>query len=266
MNKTRVFFGLCFLTAVLALSYQVKTSVEEKSELNWTKENIQQEIEKKFQWKEELSLLAIANSPYRITIQDPKTFDCIERMFNLERFKACGLGGEKSFLREDFMRAKNIFADIKLDTEVVDPKLKSSQLFEKYFKSSGIEKSMLEEEELHYFEDLYLSLKAQFLLVDNPELRAYYLYALGDLGLQLWTENRDMEGALFFAELILENSRTDLAKMAWMNLNSHIQFAYSGSAGVNVPGKWQTLIDDLQKVAFWGYPREYFRSVQFEFN
>lgn len=266
MNKTKLFFGVCFLTALMALSYQVKTSVEEKEELNWTKENIQSEIDKKFPWKDELSLLAIANQPARIVIEDKKTLDCIERMFSLERFKSCELGESQSFLKEDFMRAKDIFADIKMDMDVVDPKLKTNQLFERYFKSSNIEKSMLEEEELHYFEDLYLSLKAQFLLIESPEMRAYYLYALGDLGLQLWTENRDMEGVLFFAELILENSCSDLAKMAWMNLNSHIQFAYSGSAGVNVPENWQVFIDDLQKVAFWGYPREYFRSAQYKYD
>ncbi|MCB0393286.1 MAG: hypothetical protein KDD25_01930 [Bdellovibrionales bacterium] len=71
-------------------------------------------------------------------------------------------------------------------------------------------------------------------------------FVIGDTATSLWTAKRDLAGVISFIYLISKNSHSEFAELAWLKLNSHIHFMFSGSSGDHTPNSWLTLLNDLK--------------------
>ncbi len=87
--------------------------------------------------------------------------------------------------------------------------------------------------------------KLDLLEVDH-KTRQVLLYLVGDIGIRLWMEEIDSMGIVTFVYLITEYPETELARMAWVRLNSHIHFGYTGSSGDHTPVAWLNFLSELR--------------------
>lgn len=100
----------------------------------------------------------------------------------------------------------------------------------------------LDELEQAYLNYLYLA------VTETQTAKRYeYYFSLSTVGLKLWSFNKEDTSLLPLMAFIENTTNRNNHKIAWLMLEEHIQFSYSGSAGEHVPDDWKAILLALGK-------------------
>ncbi|NDG84535.1 MAG: hypothetical protein EBX52_05775 [Proteobacteria bacterium] len=84
---------------------------------------------------------------------------------------------------------------------------------------------------------------------DKSKNASEVLFMMGDMRRRLWTDNRFWSENHYLTEAIRRFPNTPIAVRAFDALKEDVEFAYSGSSGVNVPKSWEDLLSVLDRLA-----------------
>jgi hypothetical protein len=84
---------------------------------------------------------------------------------------------------------------------------------------------------------------------DKSKNGAEALFMMGDMRRRLWSDTRFWSENHYLLETIRRFPNTPLAVRAYDALKEDVEFAYSGSAGTQVPKSWENLLGVLDRLA-----------------